>query len=395
MGKLTKAIVERRNKKGLLSDGDGLYLQITATGCKSWIFRFRDKSQHRYHGLGPIHTLSLAEAREAARECRKLRLEGLDPIEEKKRRQSEAKLKAAKTISFSQCAEAYIESHRSGWKNAKHAKQWGATLSTYVYPVFGELPVAEVNVGLIMRAIEPIWTSKPETAGRVRGRIEAVLDWAKVRGYRTGENPAQWKGNLSHLLPARSKISKVNHHAALPHAEMAIFWKSLSQQKGTAAQALRFAILTATRTSETLEATWEELDMEKCVWTIPAERMKGGKEHRVPLSPATIAILKDMERQKTGDYIFPGMKSGRPLSNMTLLAVLKRMKRPDLTTHGFRSTFRDWAAECTDTPREVAEAALAHTLSDNVEAAYRRSDLFDKRQKLMEEWADYCNVKIL
>ncbi|MBF0383833.1 MAG: integrase arm-type DNA-binding domain-containing protein [Magnetococcales bacterium] len=390
MGKLTVLQISRAKKRGLLNDGDGLYLRVSATGTKSWIFRYRDHGRLRDHGLGTLSTINLAEAREVARQCRKLRLQGLDPIEEKKRRLTAAKIEAAKAISFAECAASYIETHRTGWKNAKHAKQWGSTLSTYVYPVFGDLPVAEINVGLVMRAIEPIWTTKPETASRVRGRIEAVLDWAKVRGYRTGENPALWKGNLSHLLPARGKVSRVNHHAALPHTEMAAFWSALSKQAGIAAQALRFAILTATRTSETLEAVWEEVDMETGVWTIPAERMKGDKEHRVPLSQPALAILKEMETQSTGKYIFPGMKSDRPLSNMSLLAVLKRMKRPDLTTHGFRSTFRDWAAECTDAPREVAEAVLAHALSNKVEAAYRRSDLFEKRQGLMVEWAGYC-----
>lgn len=393
MGKLTALQVTRTKDRGLHGDGGGLYLQITKTGGKSWIFRYRVNGRLRCHGLGSASTLSLAEARDAALRCRKLRLEGIDPIEAKKQQRAAARLDAAKSISFADCAESYIEAHRAGWKSDKHAKQWTATMSTYVNPIFGKLPVADIDVGLVMRAIEPIWTTKPETAGRTRGRIEAILDWAKVRGYRTGENPAQWRGNLSHLLPARNKMARVVHHAALPHAEIAAFWVHLSKQSGTAAMALRLAILTAARTSEVLEATWDEMDLEQAIWTIPAERMKAGNEHRTPLSLQAVALLKTLYEQRTGDFVFPGMKAGRPLSNMAMLKVLERMKRRDLTTHGFRSTFRDWTADCTETPREVAEAALAHTLSDKVEAAYRRSDLFYKRRTLMADWATYCTVK--
>lgn len=390
MGKLTKASVARATERGMLNDGDGLYLQISVNGAKSWIFRFRDGGRQRYHGLGSANTLSLAEAREAARVCRKMRLDGIDPIAAKQQKRTSARLEAAKSITFAECAEAYIDAQRTGWKNPKHAQQWRNTLATYVYPVFGDLPVAAVDANLLFKALHPIWASKQETAARVRGRIESVLDWAKVRGYREGENPAQWKGNLSHMLPARNRVKRVEHHAALPHAEMAAFWAALTGQPGTAAQALRFAILTATRTSEVLGATWEEIDVEAGVWTVPAGRMKGGSEHRVPLSPPALALLQELRDTRTGEHVFPGMKAGRSLSNMSLLAVLRRMGRLDLTTHGFRSTFRDWAAECTDTPREVAEAALAHTLTNKVEAAYRRSDLFDKRRYLMEAWAVFC-----
>jgi len=389
MGKLTALQVAKAKNRGLIGDGGGLYLQITARGSKSWIFRYRVDGRLRDHGLGSVNTLSLLEARDAALECRKLRLQGIDPIDAKKKRRVTAQLDAAKSLSFADCAESYIEAHKSGWKSAKHASQWTATLTTYAYPTFGDLPVAEVDVGLVLKAIEKIWTEKPETAGRVRGRIEAVLDWAKVRGYRDGENPARWRGNLAHLLPARNKMARVVHHAALPYAEIGDFWVHLSKQSGTAAQALRYAILTAARTSEVLGATWDEIDIEQAMWTIPAERMKASSEHRVPLPPQAVAILKVLLKQRTGEYVFPGMKAGRPLSNMSLLAVLKRMNRPDITAHGFRSTFRDWAAECTETPREVAETALAHTLSNKVEAAYRRSDLIDKRRVLMEDWAGY------
>lgn len=390
MPKLTALKITRAQKPGLLGDGGGLYLQISATGSKSWIFRYRVDGRLRDHGLGSLSTVSLSEARDKALHCRRLRVAGIDPIDARKEQRVAARLEAAKALTFADCATAYIEAHKPGWKNAKHAEQWTSTLSTYVYPVFGDLPVAEIDVGLVLKAIEPIWAEKPETAARVRGRIEAILDWAKVRGYRTGENPAAWRGNLSHLLPPRGKVKKVVHHAALPYAELPAFWKELASQPGSAARALQFAILTATRTSEVLNATWDEIDFDQAVWTIPSERMKAGVEHRVPLAPAALVLLKTLHEQRSGDFVFPGTKKDRPLSNMSLLMVLRRMERDDLTAHGFRSTFRDWAAECTDTPREVAEAALAHTLADKVEAAYRRTDFFDKRRKLMDEWAGYC-----
>jgi integrase len=387
MPKLTALSISKLKNRGLYGDGDGLYLQITARGSKSWIFRYRADGKLRDHGLGSVKTLTLAEAREVARNCRKLRLQGIDPIDHKQQLRTTEKLEAAKAISFQDCAQAYIEAHKASWKNDKHAAQWTATLKTYAYPVFGDLPVAAVDIGLVLKAIEPIWTTKTETASRVRGRIENILDFATVRGYRTGENPARLRGNLEHTLPARNKVRRVKHHPALPYAEMPDFWKALSKQSGTAAQALRFTILTAARTGEVIGATWDEIDLEENVWTIPAERMKAGNEHRVPLSDATVAILKAMKKEKRNDYIFPGLKKDKPLSNMSLLKVLKDMGRGDLTVHGFRSTFRDWTAECTDTPREVAEAALAHTLENKVEAAYRRSDLFDKRRSLMVAWS--------
>lgn len=390
MGKLTALHVSRATEPGLLNDGGGLYLQTGPTGTKSWIFRYRVNGRLRDHGLGSAGTLSLAEARDKAQACRKMRLEGLDPIEVKRRRQAAARLEVARSITFAECAERYIKAHRAGWKNPKHAAQWSATLSTYVYPVFGALSVADIDVGLVLRALEPIWTTKPETAGRVRGRIEAVLDWAKVRGYREGENPALWKGNLSHMLPARAKVRSVTHHAALPYAEMGAFWARLATQPGTGTAALRFTILTAARSGEVRGATWDEIDLDGALWTIPAARMKAGSEHRVPLSSQAVSLLRDAAKQRVGDLVFPGARAGKPLSDMSLTAVLRRMERGDLTVHGFRSTFRDWAADRTDVPREVAEAALAHTLENKVEAAYRRSDLFEKRRALMDWWGQFC-----
>ena len=293
-------------------------------------------------------------------------------------------------MTFAACAERYIASHKVGWRNPKHAAQWPATLGTYVYPVFGSLPVQAVDVGLVMKAIEPIWVQKPETAGRVRGRIERVLDWATARGYRQGENPARWRGHLENLLPKKSKVRRVEHHAALPYVEIGAFMAELRQQEGVPARALEFAILTAARTGEVIGAKWDEIDLDERLWTVPAERMKAGKEHRVPLSDVALAIVEERRKIQQDDHIFPGGKAGRPISNMAMLMLLRRMGRGDLTAHGFRSSFRDWAAERTTFPAEVAEMALAHTVSDKVEAAYRRGDLFQKRRYLMEAWAKFC-----
>jgi integrase len=342
-------------------------------------------------GLGPLHTLGLAEARKRANECRKLRLDGHDPIEDRKAGRLKAKLDAARALTFQQCAEAYIASHRPSWKNDKHAAQWPSTLATYAYPVFGNLPVQTIDVGLVLKALEPIWHTKTETATRLRQRIEAVLDWATAREHRQGDNPARWRGHLDKLLPPRAKVQRVLHHAALPYVEVGGFVAKLREQEGMAAAALEFLILTATRTGEVIGATWDEIDLGAAVWTIPPDRMKAGKEHRVPLAKPALAILKPLKKADLGPFVFPGGKPGKPLSNMALLALLERMDRSDLTVHGFRSTFRDWAAERTNFPREVAEQALAHSLRDKVEAAYRRGDLFEKRRLLMDSWAKFCD----
>jgi len=390
IGKLTSLTVSRTKKRGYLSDGGGLYLQVSPSGSRSWVFRFRDVGRLREMGLGPTHTISLAEARDLATECRKLRLRGIDPIQARRDGHAEAKLAAAKALSFRQCAEAYIEAHKPSWKNPKHTAQWPSTLEAYVYPVFGDLPVQSVDVGLVLRALEPIWRTKTETASRLRGRIEAVLDWATARGYRQGDNPARWRGHLDKLLAKQSKIARVNHHPTLSYAEAGAFMAQLRKQEGVSARALEFLILTAARTSEVLGAMWDEVDLEAGVWTIPAARMKAGMEHRVPLSGRALDILQRLHADQTGSYVFPGAKAGKPPSHQAMLQVLRRMGRGDLTVHGFRSTFRMWAAEQTNFPREVAEQALAHSLPDKVEAAYQRSDLFEKRRRLMEEWARYC-----
>jgi integrase len=388
--KLSARTVAAISGKGLYGDGGGLWLQVSAFGTKSWIFRFSLNRRAREMGLGSVNDVSLSEAREVADACRRLVREGRDPIEEReteKRRKRQAK---AEEKTFRECAEACMASLEIGWRNPKHRQQWRNTLAAHAYPLFGDLPVRAVETGQVMEALEPLWATKTETASRLRGRIEAVLDWATARGYRTGENPARWRGHLDHLLPKRSKVRKVEHHAALPYAEMGAFMAALRGQDSIGARGLEFQILTATRTGEVIGARWEEIDLAKRIWTIPAERMKAGKEHRVPLSDSAVAVLEAMEKVRLNEYVFPGARRGRPLSNMAFLQLLRRMGRGDLTAHGFRSTFRDWAAEATAHPRDVCEFALAHRLRDKVEEAYQRSDLFEKRLRLMEDWAAWC-----
>ena len=392
IGKLTSIRVQQAKWRGLYGDGGGLFLQVSPSGTKSWVFRYKEAGKLRVMGLGPLHTISLADAREKARECRKQRLEGKDPIEERKVGRAAARLDAAKVITFKECAEGYIAAHKAAWRNAKHAYQWPATLNTYVYPHFGALSVQSVDVTLVMKALEPIWSAKPETASRVRGRIESIIDWATARGYRHGENPARWRGHLENLLANRRKIRRVEHYPALPYAEIGTFMAELRRQDGVGARALEFAILTAARTGEVIGAMWGEINMADRLWIVPAERMKAGKEHRVPLADAAIAILEKMQTIGSGASVFPGGRRGRPLSGMAMLMLLRRMGYGDLTVHGFRSTFRDWTAECTTFATEVAEMALAHTVSDKVEAAYRRGDLFQKRSQIMEAWAKFCSV---
>src|SRR5215472_11007170 len=389
---LSARAVQTLRKPGMYLDGRGLYLRIGPGGNKSWIYRFALGGKTRDMGLGPYPDIALAEARERAAAQRKLRLDGTDPIAARRAGQQQAKLDAAKAMTFKACAEAYIAAHQAGWKNPKHAAQWPATLGAYVYPVFGALPVAAIDVGLIMKAIEPIWTEKPETASRVRGRIESVLDWAAARGYRQGDNPARWRGHLENLLPNKSKVQRVEHHAALPYVEIAAFMAALREQEGIAARALEFAILTAARTGEVIGARWDEVDVAERLWVIPGERMKAGREHRAALSDAAIAVLEEMRAIRSGDYVFPGNRAGRPLSGMAMLMLLRRMGRGELTVHGFRSTFSDWYAERTAFPSEVREMALAHVVGDKVEAAYRRGDLFEKRRQLAEAWAQFCTT---
>ena len=390
INRLSSRKVMTETKRGLHADGGGLYLQVSQFDTKSWLFRFTLNKKSRQMGLGPIHTVSLAEARQEAEQCRKLLREGVDPIERRRTLRGKAQAEAVKAMTFKECAERYISAHSSAWKNIKHVNQWQSTLKTYVYPIFGDLPVQEVDTGLVMKVLEPIWITKTETAGRVRGRVEAVLDWASARKYRNSENPARWKGHLDKLLPARSKIAKVKHHAALPYDDIGAFMSTLREQEGISARGLELLILTAARTGEVIKARWDEIDFDKAIWTISAERMKVGKEHRVPLSDPALNVLKELKGATLNEFVLPGMRPGTSLSNMAFLQLLKRMGHPDLTAHGFRSTFRDWAAERTAYPHEVAEMALAHAVANKVEAAYRRGDLFDKRRRIMDDWAEYC-----
>lgn len=398
--RLSALQVTKLTKPGLYGDGGGLTLQITTTGAKSWLFRYMVAGKPFGMGLGPTHTVSLAEARQKALEARKLLIDGINPLAAKKQNQIAATLASARMMTFDQCAEAYILAHKAGWKNAKHGDQWTNTLNTYASPVFGHLPVAEIDTGLVVKCLAPIWESKTETASRVRGRIESVLGWATTSGYRTGENPARWKGHLENLLATISKSSRTKNHPSLPWQRIGAFMSALRAREGVAARAVQFAILTACRSGEVRGARWAEFDKAGKVWTIPAERMKAKREHQVPLSDAALALLASMPHDSDVDVVFAGTKS-QPLSDMSLTAVIRRMNGDDkpvwadangegVTVHGFRSTFRMWAAETTSYPREVAEHALAHQLPDAVERAYQRGSQFAKRAALMTEWATYC-----
>lgn len=389
--KLSATAVAKAKEPGYYGDGGGLWLQVSASATKSWVFRFALAGRAREMGLGPLHTVTLADAREKATECRRLLLDGLDPIEARKARRLTATAAAAKALTFDEAATKYIEANRAGWRNAKHAAQWQSTLDTYAAPVFGKLPVAAIDTALVRKALDPIWTTKTETATRVRSRIEAVIAWADKVEDRERLNPARWKGHLDKLLANPRKVAKAEHHAALPHARIGAFMAALRAEKGTAARAVELIVLTACRTSEAFEAQLAEFDLAGKVWTIPGERMKSGRPHRVPLSRQAVKLLAGLAVEQGSAFVFPGAKEGKPLSNMAGLKLLQRMGLGDYTVHGFRSTFRDWAAEQTNFPRELAEAALAHVLKDKTEAAYQRSDLLEKRARLMQAWADYCD----
>jgi integrase len=387
---LSALAVSRAKESGYYGDGGGLYLQVSKAGTKSWIFRYTLNKKSREMGLGPLHTITLAQAREKARTCRASLLEGVDPLEARNAVKIDLALERAKTITFDECAEKYIAAHRSSWKRAQHAAHWERSIKNHASPVIGALPVATIDTALIVKVLQPIWETKTETASKLRGRIESILDWATVSHFRTGDNPARWRGHLDHLLADPGKITRVTHYPALPWQEIGEFMVALRQCGGVAARALELGILTAARSGEIRGARWGEIDLATAIWTIPAERMKAGREHRVPLSTAALALLNSMPRVE--DLVFPGMKKNVGLSDMTITAVLKRMGRADITVHGFRSTFRDWCAEsaANSFPREVCEHALAHRIPDKVEAAYRRGDLIEKRKVLMQVWADYC-----
>lgn len=408
LNKLSAAKVAKSSKPGYLLDGGGLYLQVTprrSNGvpdearrtadlvAKSWCFRYRDRTTGKLRelGLGPFPDVSLDEGRQKAADLRALLRAGKDPKAERDAQRAARIVESAVKMSFDKAAAACIADKRAGWKNAKHAEQWVSTLATYVSPVIGSLPVSAIDLPLVRRVPDPIWTTKNETASRIRQRIESVLAWATVSGYRQGENPARWRGHLDHILPKPSKVQKNEHHAALHFSKIGSFIASLGSQSGIAARALEFAILTAGRTNEVIGARWEEFDLGKKLWTVPPERMKAGKEHIVPLSERAIQILLDLDQVKDGPFVFPGWKAGTPLSNMAMSKLLQRMGQDDITVHGFRSTFRDWAGEETHFERELIEHALAHQLKDKAEAAYARSTMPEKRRKLMEAWSVRCS----
>ena len=385
--RLTALTVKNRKAPGRYNDGGGLYLFVRPDRSKTWVFRWRDRTtgKLRDKGLGPVWDVSLEEARQSAAACRRQVREGIDPIDSARQARTAAKLERARRLTFGQCCEKYMDAHRESWRNAKHAAQWQSTLDTYCADL-KPLPVAEIDTALVIKALEAIWTTKTETATRVRQRIEAVLDWATAREFRSGDNPARWRGHLDKLLAKPTKLKNVEHRAALPYADAGAFVVALRKQNGLGALALELQILTACRPGEVAAARWEEFDLDAATWTIPGECMKAGKEHRVPLSAPAVAMLRKLPR--VNDYVFPGTKKDQPITTAAMLKALRTI-RPGFDAHGFRSTFRDWAADMTAYPRDVAEAALAHAVQ-GVEAVYRRTDLFNKRGRLMADWARYC-----
>lgn len=368
----------------------GLYLSVGDGGASSWTLRAMVGTRRREIGLGPFPETTLAMAREKARAAKEAIRQGRDPVEE--RRAARAALVAAQQrMTFATATDTYLALRESEFRNPKHAAQWRTTLETYAHPVIGNVPVADVELGHVVAVLEPIWTTKTETASRVRGRMESVLSWATVAGHRQGDNPARWRGHLDQVFPAPSKVSRVSHFAALPFADLPAFVGALRERPGIAARALEFAILTAARSGEVRGATWDEIDLEAALWTIPGERMKAGKEHTVPLSDQALTLLKGLDRLVGCDLVFPGMRGGT-LSDASLTAVLKRMSVP-VTVHGFRSTFRDWTAERTSYARDVCEMALAHVIESGTERAYRRGNLLEKRRRLMRDWARFADSK--
>jgi integrase len=378
-----RTAVPKAGRRALvLPDGGCLYLQVTRGNGgvrRSWTFRYEFDGRRYEMGLGALHTLSLTEARDKARMLRQQLLEDINPLEARRQARAARRVAAATAVTFQQCAEQYIAAHRAGWRNVKHAEQWPSTLAAFVYPVIGALPVQAVDTGLVIKCIEPIWTVKPETASRVRGRVEAVIGWATARGYRTGDNPAQWASHLENLLPARAKVRAVEHHPALQYVELPAFMAELRATDSLTARALEFTILTAARAGEALGAQWGEFDLTNRTWTVPAARTKRFREHRIPLTARTTEILGGLPRG--GQRVFTASRTG-------MLELLQTM-RP-VTVHGFRSTFRDWAGDRTAFARDVVETALAHATGNKTEAAYRRSDALEKRRQLMAAWATFC-----
>jgi integrase len=394
MGKLTALSIKSIKIVGLHADGGGLYLKVQASPDpsqpnKSWIFRWGAGGKNTI-GLGPLRDVTLAEARDTAVQHHRLVRQGGDPRVERSKIQS-AVAAASDVMTFQRAAEIYIETKRHGWRNAKHADQWTNTITTYANPVIGSLACSDVTTDQVLEILKPIWTTKNETATRLRGRIESIMDWAVVSGHRTGDNPAIWKGKLAHLLPSISKRQRVKHHAAMPYAQIPALFQAIGITPVLSAKALLLCVLTATRTSETIEAKWEEFDFDKAIWTIPKERMKKGREHRVPLSDQAIEVLKSINRIEGSPWVFDSRGKGKPLSNMAMSNYLKgTLGFKEYTVHGFRSSFRDWAGETSRHSREVIEQSLAHSLADQTEAAYQRGDYLEKRRSLMADWSRYC-----
>lgn len=387
-------------KPGLYHDGGGLYLQVSDYQTKAWVYRFMIAGRARKMGLGDFDLVSLKDARKKRDAAYSLVIDGVDPITDRETRKAAQVAETAKALTFKECAEGYISAHRAGWKSAKHADQWTATLETYAYPVIGKMQVQMIETAHVMKIIEPIWKEKTETASRVRGRIEKILDRAKALKLRTGENPAAWRGHLDQLLPAKSQVSPVENHPALPYAELPEFMAKLRAKEGVSARALEFTILTVARTGDTIGATRAEIDPDENVWTVPKERVKGKKgarkrDHVVPLSKQALAAIDAVPTE--GDYLFPGGNEGAGLSNAAMSELLKDMGyAPDYATvHGFRSTFTDWGADQTAYPNEMLELAKAHTVSDKVEAAYRRGNMREKRRRMMADWATFCDGKAI
>jgi integrase len=382
-----------KGRPGRYGDGDGLYLTVRSATSKFWSFRYVRADKMTEMGLGAAsgpEAVTLADARQKARELWELHRAGRDPLVE--RRAGRATLAAANAgtgRTFKQAATEYIEAYRSSWRNAAHVRQWEQTLPDYVYPIIGQMSVDTITTAHVASVLQPIWTSKAEAASRIRGRIEQVLAREKALGHRTGENPARWKENLKAILPSIQKTKRVKHHAAMPAREVGDFMAKLRADDSVIARGLEFTIITCARTAEVLKARWSEIDLEEKLWTVPGEHMKAGREHRVPLSTRAAAILQEMQKLRTGDFVFPGRSKGTGLSANVLLTKLRRLKCSH-TTHGFRSTFRDWVDDSTNFRGEVAELALAHTVGDETERAYRRGDLLEKRFQLAERWSEFC-----
>jgi integrase len=385
-GRLTALTVKAATARGLYPDGQGLCLQIARDGSRSWIFRFRFGGRRRYAGLGTVRDVSLQQARERARAARQQLDSGVDPIEAKRGKRTAAQLTAAKAMSFAEAARSYVDARRVGWTQ-KTAGSIAAAIDTYANPILGSLPVGAVDTDLVLKVLEPVWSVKSETASRLRQYLEAVLDFAKVRGYRSGENPAAWRGHLDHILPTKAKVAPVQHLPALDYREIGAFMARLRGLQTIDARALEFTVLVAARSGEVLGARWEEVDLAAKIWMVPAIRTKARRDHRIPLSGAVVALLKNLPEPHVGP-LFPG-RGDRPINRNRLLEVLRQLN-PGVSVHGFRSVFRDWAGDCTTYSRETIEAALSHVVGDRTETSYRRGDALQKRRALMESWATYC-----